>query len=77
MVRSDSPQITIQYDALALHSGYLRLQTRTQITQEVLLFHGKKKVKRTRLNVTFPRTFPVLLATGTTQIHCVSKTHGF
>jgi len=29
-VEPDRPQMTIKYDACALHAGYLRLQTRTQ-----------------------------------------------
>jgi hypothetical protein len=39
VVESVRPQTAIQYSACALHAGYLKLQTRTQNMEYLLLFH--------------------------------------
>ena len=39
-VDTGCPQMTIKYGACALLAGYLRLQTHTQYTYYLLLFHG-------------------------------------
>jgi hypothetical protein len=46
----DTPQMTMQYDACAMHAGYLQLQTPTHNMQYLLLFRGNK-VTRTYLNM--------------------------
>jgi len=52
-----SSQMAVQYDACALHIGWLKLDTRTHNC-----FTTATIVKRTRLDVTFMRTLPVFFS---------------
>ena len=59
IVETGRPQMTMQYDACALHCGYLRQHTRTQNMQYFFLFQATT-AKSVRLNVAFILTLSVL-----------------
>ena len=51
-VERGRPQMTIKYDACALHAGYLRLHTHTHSICNTYFFSTATLVTRTRLSVT-------------------------
>jgi len=48
----DSPQMTTQYGASAMHAGYLRLQTHILIIRNIYWFSTATMVTLTHINVT-------------------------
>ena len=59
IAETERPQMT-KYDACALHDGYLRLQTHTQIISFSLVSHGNSGYANAPQCYVL-RTFPVLL----------------
>jgi len=51
IVEADRPQMTIKYDACALHTGYIRLQTQTFIICSIYCFSKATVVTRTRVHI--------------------------
>ena len=52
IVEPGSPQMAIEYSVCALHAGYLKLPTYTQIMYYLLLFHCATMIVRKRISVT-------------------------
>ena len=51
-VQAERPQIKIQYGAVALHTGQLRLQTHTRLHNTVLIAFPRQRWLRERASVT-------------------------